>query len=246
MQITIAAASFCQHPVMLFSQLAVCAWYYCAADACLFVCAKHQLPHAVFVQVAVVNKFDLPYEVIGRDRKSRLRIMPRVSRAKWLQLYSAVLHNQQTTIFSVCSALIPIKEFPILRSNFLAVMPICSMLKVLYSLILCILQLTTSALSIQEGLMPSAAMLSHIPSLLLRPCRQALHAHSWQYLTANSLSVKLLNSAGDTCCVIACDLLWPTAAEVFTAAADWPTGLFSTDFDIDASSSLLSVADAAS
>ncbi|KAL0055246.1 hypothetical protein WJX82_009399 [Trebouxia sp. C0006] len=36
-------------------------------------------PELLDMQVAVVNKFDLPYEVIGTDRKSRLRIMPRIS-----------------------------------------------------------------------------------------------------------------------------------------------------------------------
>ena len=28
------------------------------------------------VQVGVVNQFNLPYEVVGKDRHSRLRIMP--------------------------------------------------------------------------------------------------------------------------------------------------------------------------
>ena len=28
------------------------------------------------VQVDVIKKFDLPYEVVGEDTKSRLRIMP--------------------------------------------------------------------------------------------------------------------------------------------------------------------------
>lgn len=30
------------------------------------------------VQVGVVNRFNLPYEVVGTDRKSRLRILPSV------------------------------------------------------------------------------------------------------------------------------------------------------------------------
>lgn len=79
MQMTIAAAfSVSTQSCSLVNWLCVHDTTVQLMPVCLYA-QKHKLTHAVFMQVAVVNKFDLPYEVIGTDRKSRLRIMPRIS-----------------------------------------------------------------------------------------------------------------------------------------------------------------------
>ena len=44
----------------------------CLHTMCAYVSVANGL------QVGVVNRFNLPYEVVGTDRKSRLRILPSV------------------------------------------------------------------------------------------------------------------------------------------------------------------------